>query len=385
MLRNRFHIISFVIFYVHAITLAQNIPSIGRPFELEIGNWNLEWFGKTESGYGPSNDSLQQAEISKVLSASHIDIWILTEIADTNALNSYLENTDIYGHFHSDYFSEQKTSILFNKQAFRLIGGKLLGTENKDSFSSGRFPLELTLLSLSALFPDTIYLISLHLKSNIGNESQKMSAYNSRKRSSEWLHDYLKNTHINHHCVVAGDWNDDIDLSIYNNLPTPFSKLLSNNFPFTFISKKLSEKKISSTTSYPETIDHFLSSNILAKHCNLDSVFVWRLDNLIAQYSEICSDHYPVISRFDFNSTHTSRMDIPKLTIYPNPSTGKIQIVNFSETAIISILDINGRIINFDIPVVGETIDISHLEPGSYILRICENGECTDNLILLEK
>jgi hypothetical protein len=139
------------------------------------------------------------------------------------------------------YFPEQKTAIIFNNNLFSLIDSKLLGTENKDSFSTLRFPLEIRLLPKNDIGIDTLRLIVLHLKANTGTDSSKMLAYNSRKRSADWLKMYLNKLPQNNYTMVLGDWNDDIDLSIFNNLPSPFIRLLDNGFNYRYLSKKLTD------------------------------------------------------------------------------------------------------------------------------------------------
>ena len=41
---------------------------------LEVVNWNIEWFGSTQSGLGPTNKNLQQANVSTVINLSLIHI-----------------------------------------------------------------------------------------------------------------------------------------------------------------------------------------------------------------------------------------------------------------------------------------------------------------------
>ena len=205
---------------------AQSIPRIGQNYTLEIANWNLEWFGKTASGFGPSDDVKQQALILKTIQNADVDVWGLCEVSEKKAFDSMMLKLTNYKAILAPYFPEQKTAIIFNNNLFSLIDSKLLGTENKDSFSTLRFPLEIRLLPKNDIGIDTLRLIVLHLKANTGTDSSKMLAYNSRKRSADWLKMYLNKLPQNNYTMVMGDWNDDIDLSIFNNLPSPFIRLL---------------------------------------------------------------------------------------------------------------------------------------------------------------
>ena len=156
---------------------AQDIPKIGRNQQLEIANWNLEWFGKTESGYGPDDDVQQQLLIWKCIMYSDLDIWGLCEISEKKAYDSLMSKLPLYDGVLSNYQPEQKTALLFKKSMFEFAGLKLLGQESKDSFSTGRFPIEVCLIPKTDIGIDSLFIIVLHLKANTGNDSLKYLAY----------------------------------------------------------------------------------------------------------------------------------------------------------------------------------------------------------------
>ena len=229
---------------------AQSIPSIGQNNQLEIANWNLEWFGKTANGYGPSNDSLQQHLIAKVIAASEIDIWALCEVSNSIAFDTLCKRLPKYSGLLSTYLPEQKTALLFKTSDFKMVSKKQLGVNQADSFSTLRFPLEVILVPSQNSSIDTLKLLIIHLKANTGNDSQKMLAYNSRRRSSEWLNSYINQQSNKAKVMILGDWNDDLDQSIFNGLPSPFSAIINNNKGL-FISKRLSDLQESTTVTYP--------------------------------------------------------------------------------------------------------------------------------------
>ena len=74
---------------------AQSIPRIGQNYTLEIANWNLEWFGKTASGFGPSDDVKQQALILKTIQNADVDVWGLCEVSEKKAFELYMFSDDI--------------------------------------------------------------------------------------------------------------------------------------------------------------------------------------------------------------------------------------------------------------------------------------------------
>lgn len=347
---------------------AQNIPVIGHPGTIDIANWNVEWLGKTDAGFGPSNDSLQEALVDSVLLKSMIDIWILSEVSDTMVFRKMLSKQQRYLYLIAPTSPEQKNVILYDSSIFKSGPYQVLGLTQPDSFSTGRFPLQLALIPKKAQNPDTLFIIALHLKSNTGNDTQKMAAYNSRKRSSEWLAAYLKGKGNLKRILVAGDWNDDLDFSIYNNLPSPLINC-KNLYPeFIYLTQSLSDNDISTTAGFNNPIDHQLASKSLSYLCNKDSSFVWRLDHYMTKYSQTCSDHFPVISRFSTNLSNINSLNYSDLSAFPNPVSDYLYLN--SPFPIISCKLINSLGQIFNLAPDNKRIDLKHFKNGFYILKI---------------
>ena len=355
-------------------TYAQNIPRVGQNQTLEIANWNLEWFGKTALGFGPNDDAKQQALVLKTIQSAEIDIWGLCEVSEKKAFDSMLLKLPNYQEVLPNYLPQQKTALLFNKNTFTFLDSKLLGTDNKDSFSTLRFPLEVRLLPTNNIGIDTLRIIVLHLKANTGTDSSKMAAYNSRKRSADWLKLYLNSLPQNNYTMAIGDWNDDLDFSIFNNLPSPLIKLQTPGFNYQFLSKKFTDNKQSTTIGYPDPIDHQLASRALALKHKTDSCFVWHIDQFISNYSTTCSDHYPVYSIFNLYGVGVNQeAKIKQITLFPNPAT---KTILFKETATqqISIYNSLGQVVFETFGGEKTEIDISQWDKGVYFARIKGEG-----------
>lgn len=355
---------AFSLFQLHS----QTVPAIGRSNELEIGNWNIEWFGKTTPGFGPGNDSLQQRLVKNILNASDVDIWILCEVSDTGAFGRLMRQVPQYSAALANYFPEQKTAILYRTSDFKGINPQLLGTQNKDSFSTGRYPLKLTLVSLKPSPFDSLDIIALHLKANTGSDSLKTLAYNSRQRSAEWLKAYTYTQPSNRKFIIAGDWNDDVDISIFNQLPSSLNPLKLNSGNGYFITNRLSAFRIPTTASYPEAIDHQYISDRLFDYYSRDSVFVWRPDQYISNYANTCSDHFPVISRYNQRNYSIVKTDIFNSIVYPNPAEKLIKIESRYDIKTVNLIDFSGKIIELNL--TEDFYDISHLRKGMYYLEI---------------
>lgn len=353
---------------------AQNLPSIGKSDALELANWNLEWFGKTAAGFGPDDDVLQQKLILEVIAKADVDIWGFCEIAVPGAFDSMMRKLPAYQAVLAPYLPEQKTALIFRKDLFTLAGSRLLGTAQKDSFSTRRFPLEVRLVPKLDIGIDTLFLIVLHLKANTGNDSSKMAAYNSRKRSSEWLKMHLGTNMKNRFCMVLGDWNDDVDVSIYNQLPSPFVNMQSPGFPYLFISKKFSDAGSGTTTSYKDAVDHQLISASLQSKYQKDSCFIWRLDRFIPAYAGTCSDHYPVYSLFNMQAASVRKTQAKKAhCAIPNPAQHSFRISDCPMNTCLTIFDSQGRVKISLHQYSGEILDIGTLSEGVYLIHL-SNG-----------
>ena len=354
---------------------AQSLPKIGQNYTLEIGSWNLEWFGKTASGFGPSDDAKQQALVLKTIQSADLDIWGLCEVSEKKAFDSMMVKLPNYQAILANYFLEQKTAVLFKKNDYILIDSKLLGTSNKDSFSTLRFPLEIRLIPKNNIGIDTLRIIVLHLKANTGTDSAKMLGYNSRKRSAEWLKMYLGNLPLNNFTAVIGDWNDDLDFSIYNNLPSPFIKMQTLGFNYQFLTKKFTDKNQGTTTAYPDPIDHQLASQALALKHKTDSCFIWRIDQFISNYSSTCSDHYPVYSIFNtYGLGLNVDLKIKQVSLSPNPASKSILIENTNVNQAIIIYNHCGQVVLETAGSDKTEIDLSQWHKGLYFVRIKSDG-----------
>jgi endonuclease/exonuclease/phosphatase family metal-dependent hydrolase len=296
---------------------AQNIPAIGTDSTIEMANWNIEWLGNT--GNGPSNEKTQLSNAAVVINKAKLDLWGLCEISSQAAWDSLLARCPEYGGVISTWSQEQKTALMYNKSIFRVLYQKHpLGVYELE-FAGGRLPLEVGLEMDMGTWKDTVYAFVIHLKANTGNNTQKADAWDRRKRSSEALKEYLDAWGKWKKTMVLGDWNDDVDKSIFSNYATPFSAFLGDTSRYIFTSRNLSLTGQTSTTSYVDMIDHQCASKRLANSMVGTSASVFKLQAYITAYSSTTSDHYPVYTLFKFQKPAEQQNGIQEMeAMYPD-------------------------------------------------------------------
>jgi len=305
------------------------IPPQGTATSLDIGNWNLEWFGDPSNG--PANDALQESNVKDVIVGADLDIWGVEEVVDTtnewNLLKSQLPGyTGIIANepivvngpqYYSDFSNtEQKVGILFKSSVATLLGAKIILTANDYDFA-GRPPMEVTLrVTLNGATEDVVVIV-LHNKC-----CSDQTTWQRSQNASLALKNYLDPTYPTPKVWVIGDRNDDTDTSITTGDPTPWANFLSDPSRYTFPTKALSDAHIASTVSYPDFIDHQLFTNEVGGMYIAGSASIIRADNYITNYGSTTTDHYPVFSRYDFGVPGT-----PSTTV-TSPNGGEIWLTS---------------------------------------------------------
>jgi endonuclease/exonuclease/phosphatase family metal-dependent hydrolase len=281
------------------------VPAKGAAATLDVASWNIEWFGAT--GSGPSNEALQLQNARDVIAGTDFDVWGVAEIADQAAWNSLESQLVGYTGFlasestvtgGSAYYgaTEQKVGILYRSSVATLLGAKVILTAHDADFA-GRPPLEVKLrVALNGTTEDVVVIV-LHMKA-----FSDAASWQKRQNASAALKAYLDATYPTQKVVVVGDWNDDVDTSITSGSASPYQNFVDDAADYAFPTRALSLAGVSSTTSYPDMIDHHLDSNELFDALVPGSTEVYRVDSYIASYDATTSDHFPVLSRYTWGS-----------------------------------------------------------------------------------
>lgn len=313
--------------------------------KLDVFNWNLEWLGNT--GFGPTDETLQLNNCISVLNSAHADVYMLQEICSYNASDPE-DNTTSFGklieglntaHGANTYTGEcssaysysyinspdpfgQRVCVIYKREIISKVFSRPMldsmalvsypPTGKKSQFwGSGRLPFQFMAAVNIEGKKDTILFVGLHAKSGSAAED-----YERRKFDVKVLYDTLQAQYPNRKTMILGDFNDDLDQSIYvgghastyapflhqNPSDTLLNSLRPNPFWFP-ITDVFSAIGCASTGTFSDYIDHqILSDEFTNKRSGFkyvpNSVTSYR--PIIANYSSTTSDHYATISQFEY-------------------------------------------------------------------------------------
>lgn len=282
---------------------AATVPAKGAVDTLDIGSWNVEWFGDT--GNGPSNETLQLQNARDVIAGSNLDIWGVAEIVSTAQFNSlksqlpgfsgFLANDPLVVNGAAFFTSaEQKVGLLYKSSLATVIDARIILTANNDDFA-GRPPLQVKLLVNLNGRSEEIAVIVLHAKCCSDSDS-----WTRRGNAANALKSYVDANFPTQKVWVIGDFNDDLDTSITPGRVSPYANFVNDVADYRFPTKALTDAGIASTVGFPDMIDHHLTSNDAYAAYLANSVEVYRVDQYISSYGTTTSDHYPVLSRYSW-------------------------------------------------------------------------------------
>lgn len=282
-------------------TAALRLPSEDHPDTVDVGSWNVEWFGAPEQG--PTDEARQQRNVRAVLSQLDLDLVGLVEVVSPDAFHALLAGlpgydgllvTDPRVEGGATWYSpnEQKVALLF-KSRFTVTAARVVDTDDAWAFG-GRPPLEVQLSFTENGAARTLVVLVAHWKAMANADG-----YARRTKASASLKAYLDATWSTRWALVVGDFNDDLDQSTFHAQPSPFANFVVDAAHWRFTTDALTAAQQPTTTAFPNTIDHHLATHRLALRFEEGSAKVLHPDATIASYGSTTSDHFPVLTRYD--------------------------------------------------------------------------------------
>ena len=278
------------------------LPSEDRSDTVDVGSWNVEWFGSTRAGQGPTNEALQQANVTRVLKDTNLDLVGLVEVVSEQAFAGVVSQlpehdglvvTDPRVVGGSTYYSpsEQKVALVFRKR-FTVESARVVMTESAFAFG-GRPPMEVHLSFLEGGKPRALVVLVAHFKAMANADG-----YARRVEAAAALKAFLDAEYPRKWVLVVGDFNDDLVTSTYRGHESPFVTL-AHDAAYRFTTDALSATHQPTTVAFSSTIDHHLATDDLATRFVEGSAKVLHPETFIAAYGTSTSDHYPVLTRYD--------------------------------------------------------------------------------------
>lgn len=349
-------------------SVSAQVPSFGSSKQIDLLTWNLCWYGDDENG--PSNHALQRASIGEVVRNTRMDVFFFQEITDTADFTSLLKESGNFRHVYAQYWQDQKIGWAWDASVWTYLSDSVLFQQSPADFANGRLPLMVTLISKNS--EDTLLLVGIHLKAHTGSNSQKLAAYKNRQASINHLKNW-QNNHADRKVIIAGDWNDDIDKSIYND---SVSSILGLYDEGTFLMEKQSLAGAGSWYYGNAMIDHVWVNDKMNAQNLPPSSQMLPLDWYFSDYPNTVSDHFPVYVAFSKQVKLPNGLEAPKVhTVWPNPSLGTFYLSEVSEQAELVLYDMRGENVPFSLEEEGSWKRISGLKAGVYSLLIQEHEQ----------
>ncbi len=261
---------------------------------LSVVDWNLNWFGTPEAGFGPADKALQEQNVGTILPTLHADIYALQEVVNEPALANIVATMPGYAYVIGNYGSYsnstgsqqfplntvQKLAFVYNTAKIKNIHTDSLltlgvntaadpGTAYYDDFAGGRFPYMLTAdVSLSdnngGTITHPVRFINLHAKANT---APVLTAYARRKDGAHALDSLIKAKYISDKVVILGDFNDDLNQTITAGVIPPVTSYSSftidDSALYGFPTRPLSPAGQHSDVNYTSVIDNVILTKAL--------------------------------------------------------------------------------------------------------------------------
>ncbi|GGC49038.1 hypothetical protein GCM10010993_29360 [Belliella aquatica] len=301
--------------------------TVNKDETFDVVNWNIEWFGSTNSGQGPTNVNLQLENVKKVIEDLDADVYAFQEITSLAKFTELADALPGYGMAVSPAtsaggeFAEeaQKLTYLFKLATVDTIQTRVLlkGVETSDLigypsspdrfWASGRLPYLMDIKTNINGVQQNITLVNVHTRSNGGGESASNPRYAMRKYDVNVLKDSLDMYYSDVNLILLGDFNDDLDETVanqtaatVNTTETSFINYINDTENYNPITISLSNAGLRTFPTFENVIDHQIISTELVENWIVNSERIVAPYGLIANYDNTTSDHLPVESRFIF-------------------------------------------------------------------------------------
>jgi len=259
------------------------VESVGTNTHFDIATWNIEHF--------PISGSTTISYVTQLIRDLDVDMFGLQEMDDATSFYRLLDSLPEYNGIVSTYPTDiLKLGILYKKDFISISNPTQIFTNDWYAFPRPPFMAYVEVKKENTIKFD-FTLIVLHLKA-MGGENNEAR----RRDACEKLHIYINDNILNSadkDVIVLGDWNDELDDPVEDNV---FQIFLNDTANYTFLTSSIIGQH--SYPGYPSLIDHIMISNDAKIEYGNGNIKILDLDYQFANYSGYVSDHRPVLAQF---------------------------------------------------------------------------------------
>jgi hypothetical protein len=226
-----------------------------------------------------------------------------------------------YHGFTADFINKgQQMAILYNTNTIdSLEAGEIRAAKVRETYredweyywANGRPPLFFRFDYSNNGEQTEFFAVVIHAKANYGDYKE---SYERRQMAAEGLYYYLMDEHPNANIILLGDYNDDVDESIYYEeqndeevyQDTPYDEFTVDTQNFRIVTQVLSENRQTASINYRnedgegDLIDHINMSDELFNLYIDGSADIYEAPlEYIPDFESSTSDHLPVWAKFD--------------------------------------------------------------------------------------
>ncbi|MFD2512318.1 Ig-like domain-containing protein [Pontibacter locisalis] len=408
--------------------------------DLKITTWNIQNFGFDKDSKGnilyPKDDKLQYENVKKSLQWLNADVFALQEISNDTLLEKLVSELPGYDFVRSEAYSysvrpttsevtprklylvyrtskitidrirpimkELYDDILSNKVVLDGYPGTSSSAKNDDNlWYSGRLPFMIDLVAHTEGIRRNIKVVNVHAYHGMAN----ITDYERRKYDAQILKDTLDSHFKKHSTILIGDYNDDVDQSIFEGLPSPYKAYVDDEH-YNVLTYQLSLKGGGTFNNGKEFRDHITCTGSKSTGYVENSIRIGNeLLSIIKNFYSTTSDHLPVSAFIDLTVAVESNYEAPiyntelnakyDLQVYPNPFVKQATIsftIENEENFIVTLLDSKGMQVTelrkgrTTACVQNQiTVDGTTLPKGLYIVRLQTDAGTKAVKLLLEK
>jgi len=306
--------------------------TISKEKTFDVVAWNIEWFGdetNAPTAGNPNSDAIQKDSVKTVIQKLNADVYAVEEVSDDVLFAQMVSELPGYAYVLSEAVSypndetgtQQKVGFIYNTATVSVVATKpLLASihpyynggddaalaaypvaDKTRFYASGRLPFMMTADVTLDGITKQFNIVALHARANGSTDSQER--YDMRKYDVEVLKDTLDAQYANSNLIVLGDFNDDVDETVADNVATSastFEKYVNDPLNYTILTSVLSDADYRSYVFRENMIDHIMVSNEVAPIYINESVSV-GYEFYDYDYPSTTSDHFPVSARFLLN------------------------------------------------------------------------------------